>query len=362
MRTFLVTIGTILAWLHVALAFGAETQAPVVTPAFLDQVQVDSASRTVRLSGWTVSPQGKVELPTLHVLVGGQEIYVGRPQRESRADVAKASGHDDWADAGWTLKIPLPDSLAEGKQSLLVRVQFHDEAPVDSNASSPQNASIDIPRQGPSTSGTLGVLLVGLAVLLASYFLAPSLSRTASRWTGIAIAPQASPVAGLLIGFAICVGLGVSGSSIHEAEGGGLPIRGIESTVFANASQAIRSDEWLVLSPMAIGQTRHVPAFPVVNTNLGPDGQNMLVVGMTSVPVLGVAALGRPATWGYFFLPLPQAMAWHWWFPVFACILGLWACFTVLFPGQWRTGFVLSLCFVMSPYVVAWSYWPAYVT
>lgn len=362
MLKLLIKVCTILACLHFTLAFAGNAEPSVVPDAFLDQVAVDPAARTVQLAGWAVSAHGKVEDPKLHVLVDGQEIYAGHPQRQSRPDVAKATGHSDWIDAGWTVTVPLAATLPDGTRSLLVRVQFGNEAPIDSKTSTPQNALIDVPRSGSFVRGALGVLFAGLALLLVSYFFAPSLSRTVSRKTGLTIAPHAWPVAGMVICFAILVGLGVSGSSIHQTERDGLPIQGIETTLLANASRPIRADEWLVLSPMAIGQARHVPAFPVVNTNLGPDGQNMLVVGMTSVPVLGVSALGRPATWGYFFLPLPQAMAWHWWFPAFACVLGLWACFSVLFPGQWRTGFVLSLCFVTSPYVVAWSYWPAYVT
>ncbi len=364
MRKLLIKICTLFACLHLTLAFAADanpqavTQA--VTQAFVDQVAVNGAAHTVQLGGWAVSSQGKVETPTLHVLVGGQEIYAGQPQRQSRPDVAKVTGHSDWVDAGWTVTVPLPATVGTGAQGLLVKVQFANEAPVDSTASAPQNASINIPDS--SLSGTLAGLIAAFALLLVSFFFAPAVSRALSRWTGLAVTPQASPALGMVICFAILVGLGVSGSSIHETEGGAFPIQGIKTTLLANDSRPIRSDEWLVLSPMAIGQVRHQPAFPVVNKNLGPDGQNMLVVGMTSVPVLSVAELGRPATWGYFFLPLPQAMAWHWWFPAFACVLGLWACFSVLFPGQWRTGFVLSLCFVMSPYVVAWSYWPAYVT
>ena len=36
---------------------------------------------------------------------------------------------------------------------------------------------------------------------------------------------------------------------------------------------------------MAISQVYHYPKSPIVNNNWGSDGHNMLVVGMTGVPV-----------------------------------------------------------------------------
>ncbi|MGY6162389.1 DUF7657 domain-containing protein [Paraburkholderia strydomiana] len=363
MRKLLITICAVLTCLNFAAARADDSNGSTGLPqAFVDRVVVDSAAHTLHLSGWAASSRDNADVPALHVLIGGQEIYSGRPERQRRPDVAKASGHDDWINTGWAMTVPLPATLQPGRQRLLIQVQFDGEPRVDSRGSSPQSESVDVPARTTHVPGARSLVPLGLALVLLSYFFAPPVSRALSRWTGLNVAPQASAVIGVLLCFTIFVGSGISGSSIHEAEGGALPIQGVQTTLLWNTTRPIRSDEWLVLSPMSIGQVRHVPPFPVVNKNLGPDGQNMLVVGMTSVPVLSVAALGRPATWGYFFLPLPQAMAWHWWFPAFACVLGLWACFSIVFPRQWRIGLVLSLCFVLSPYVVAWSYWPAYVT
>ncbi|MFM0328580.1 DUF7657 domain-containing protein [Paraburkholderia strydomiana] len=362
MRKLLMLLLGALVCLQFNPAVAADRYSPLAARAFLDSVAVHPAADTLQLSGWAVSAEGKAELPRLHVFVGGQEIYSGQPQREPRADVAKASGHDEWVDAGWITTVPLPKDMPPGPHRLLVQVQFDDEQPLDSRASLPGNEFVDIPSPVRGIPVARSLVFLGAASLLISYLFAPSISCTLSRRIRMTVRPQTSLAAGVVVCFALFVASGVSGSSIHEMEGGALPIQGVKTIVLANTSRLIRSDEWLVLSAMAIGQARHNPPFPVVNSNLGPDGHNMLVVGMTSVPVLSVAALGRPATWGYFLLPLPQAMAWHWWFPVFACVLGLWACLRILFPGQWRIGFLLSFCFVLSPYVVAWSYWPAYVT
>ncbi|RMQ49168.1 hypothetical protein ALQ04_00271 [Pseudomonas cichorii] len=163
----------------------------------------------------------------------------------------------------------------------------------------------------------------------------------------------------VLLVFMLFTTLGLSGSSLNL----GLrqsPFIEADMTRVWGSEQAIRSDEWLVLTPMAIAQYQHVPRYPVVNDRLGLDGQNMLVAGMTGLPVAHLSALARPATWGFFVFDLKRALAWYWWFPLFGCFLALAHVLHALAPGRWRQGFLFSLLFVSAPYVVAWSFWPAY--
>lgn len=360
MRKLLTYICTVFLCSHFAPAFAAEAGSEAADRAFVDQVAVDQIARTVTLSGWAVSRAGKVGTPRLDVMAGKREIFTGYPQRQPRPDVVRQTGRSEWLNSGWTITVPLTDLTSSGRRSLLVTVQFGSEVPITSRASAPENAWIDIPAE-PVRLRIRIALILAMTVLLIGFLFSTSVSRIAARILRTPVPEQVPPALALVLCFAVFVGLGVSGSSLDMTQEQ-LPIAGIKTTVFANEAQGIRSDEWFVLSNMAIGQVRHEPPFPVVNRNLGPDGQNMLVVGMTSVPVWRLSAIGRPATWGFFFLPLPQALAWHWWLPVFGCVLGMWACFCMLFPGHWRTCLVLAVCFVSSPYVVAWSYWPAYVS
>ena len=124
--------------------------------------------------------------------------------------------------------------------------------------------------------------------------------------------------------------------------------------------QPVRSDEWLVLTPLAIAQYNHRPKFPVVNQNLGEDGQNMLIVGMVGVPVAHISSIAKPAIWGFFLFDLKRALSWYWCFPIFACLFALWGVVALLLPEDWRSSFLIALWFSLSPYVAAWSHWPAY--
>ncbi|MBX8502586.1 DUF7657 domain-containing protein [Pseudomonas lijiangensis] len=163
----------------------------------------------------------------------------------------------------------------------------------------------------------------------------------------------------VLIVFMLFTALGLTGSSLDLGVRQSSFIESDMTRVWGH-EQPIRSDEWLVLTPMAIAQSQHVPRYPVVNDRLGLDGQNMLVTGMTGLPVAHVSSLAKPAIWGFFVFDLKRALAWYWWFPVFGCFLALAHVLHTLSPGRWRQSFLFSLLFVSAPYVVAWSFWPAY--
>lgn len=203
------------------------------------------------------------------------------------------------------------------------------------------------------------IILIALLGLVISFARTAWLAQTISTRLKLQLSEPTVFSASVLCVFLLFVALGLTGSSLNL---------GLRSTPFVEADMSrvwgherpIRSDEWLVLTPMAIAQYNHEPRYPVINTSLGLDGQNMLVVGMAGVPVAHLSALAKPATWGFFVFDLKRALAWYWWFPVFGCFLALAHVLNTLTPGRWRQSFLFALLFVAAPYVVAWSFWPAY--
>lgn len=164
----------------------------------------------------------------------------------------------------------------------------------------------------------------------------------------------------LLASFAALVAFGITGSSFDLTVRHSPALIAADSQVLAGSTRLVRSDEWAVFTPMAIAQANHRPPFPVVNQNLGADGHNMLVIGMVGVPVAHVSALAKPATWGFYAFDLRRALAWAWWMPVFGCLFALWGVMSLLLPGRPLVGLAVSLVFLSSSYVAAWSNWPAY--
>ncbi len=206
------------------------------------------------------------------------------------------------------------------------------------------------------------LLIVFICIVLfalSGVLLADRISRFLAIRKNLHVASSSVAFFVLLLAFTALVAFGFSGSSIKI---------GIENTTFISntvvpiigESRAIRSDEAMISTPMAVGQYNHFPRFPVVNKNLGPEGQNMLIVGGSGVPVQHVSAFAKPATWGFFFLDLAQALAWYWWFPVFGGLIAVWSLMNLLFPGRWKLMLALSASYIFSPYASAWSFTPAY--
>lgn len=121
----------------------------------------------------------------------------------------------------------------------------------------------------------------------------------------------------------------------------------------------IRVDEWSHSTPWALAQFQHQPRFPVINTNIG-DGANMLVSPW--VPVLHLAAIARPVTWGYLLFGAQAGLAWAWWFQPLACFLALIYLFDILLPSRRLLALFGAAWYCGSAYVVCWSLWPAYLT
>jgi len=182
--------------------------------------------------------------------------------------------------------------------------------------------------------------------------------------------------------FAILVGMGVSGSSVgataehwmRERPYTGTLLRNVPVPSFAKKKwgidkirkallevpRKIRSDEYFGGVPFALSQLEQSPRFPVVNPSIGADGQNMLVT--QHAPVLHLASLGRPATWGYFFLGARRGLAWSWWFQSFGCFTALMLLLEIVLRGHWKLAAFGAFVFCSSAYVVCWSQWPAYIT
>ena len=123
--------------------------------------------------------------------------------------------------------------------------------------------------------------------------------------------------------------------------------------------QLSRTDEYKVGTPYAIAQCVHVPACPVINTNIG-FGQNMLPIHC--VPVWHPASLCRPATWGYLFFGAERGLAWYWWFQPFACFSAVFLLLEILLKGRLPLAAFGAFWCVGSAYMVCWSNVPAYFT
>ncbi len=366
------------AWLQTALAWGvpalllfllalaapARTLAADAGRGFLEQASVAAAPRELTLTGWAAPERPGLFVTNLIVRIGEREIYRGRMHRLERPDVVRSTGRLDWLASGFRATIALPADLPAGPQPLTASMRLGDGVEFALIAA-PAAGQVLVPTSvQPSRLALLAALLAFGAPLFALGAAGP-IERAAQRRGWRAGSAPKLFVASTVLSFALLVAGGFTGSSLallfQDAAPESALVAPVGDRPWAGELRLVRSDEWQVITPLALAQLAHEPPLPVRNRNLGIDGQNMLVIGMTGVPVAHPSALARPATWGFFALDLRRALAWYWWFPFFACFGVVAALLRRLCIGlDWRIAAGLSATVALAPYSVVFSGWPAY--
>ena len=331
----------------------------------VDALHFQPDRRSLEIQGWAFAASDALGPPTFEVRINGRDARVVDQRRVARDDVSASFPGLAPASPGFTLHVQTPGDLGWSHHQVSVTARW-DGASLQLTPASPQAQSFSsrvIPPRHQWMAAMLAVFL-GVQLLCAR---TRRFGAMAQRLNA-AVASNKRLIAAAIGGvFALLVALGWTGLSLQLLSGtSGSPdapaFFAPESSVrpVALDPQVIRSDEWLVITPSALAQVHHQPPYPVVNTRLGVDGQNMMVIGMTGVPVLHVSAIAKPATWGFFALPLPNALAWYWFFPFFGCLLALWAFLEKIAPERTCRNLALSLLFCLAPYGTGWSYWPLY--
>ncbi|RYF02073.1 MAG: hypothetical protein EOO32_01470 [Comamonadaceae bacterium] len=333
----------------------------------VETVHYQLDQRRLLIQGWSVDTTTSQSPTSFRVRIDGDEATVSSQRLTRRDDVSASIPGVMPERAGFVLEVPVRTDLGWGRHEVGVTAQWGDRplelAPASSGANSFWGSAV--PGRHWWMAGIVGAFLICYLLCRLSPWTAVAGARL-DGYVGRNIAPIAWTI---VAAFAVLVGVGATGLSTQLLLGNAHP--GQEHAFFTADSgmaplalepRIIRSDEWLVITPSALAQVHHQPPFPVVNHRLGTDGQNMMVIGMTGVPVWHVSTLAKPATWGFFVLPLTNALAWYWFFPVFACLLALWALLNQLAPRHVGRNLALSLIFCTAPYAAGWSQWPLYTT
>ena len=338
----------------------AQEQARPAGQGFIEEVHFNPETRRLRVAGWAASELPNVFVSNIAIRLGEQEIYRGRIERFDRPGVAQHTGRDDWLWSGFTVEVPVPESVPPGPHAVSFQARLSSGGSFDLLVTDGARKPVEVPAV-PAAPGLLA--LAAFALLLPVLVLVVAGSAGSSGWVPLqrlSRHPRRVFAATVLVAFALLVGAGLSGSSLQIALSGS-GITQHDGRVLAGELRPIRSDEWEVITPMALSQRTQQPAWPVQNPAWGLDGHNMLVVGMTGVPVAHLSALAKPATWGFLAFDLRRGLAWSWWFPFFACFGALWLLLQRMFQLEWRLAAGLAAAFAVAPYSVVFSGWPAYV-
>ncbi|OBY83009.1 hypothetical protein [Delftia sp. JD2] len=351
------------ALIFLFVSVGGHAQAPEKTrvSGALEHWSLDEPSSKLSLTGWVLAGQDGTAPPGMKLSILGTEFqakdvaWTARP--ELSADSPYTGGQ---VGVGFDWTVTLPAKPPGGVHVIRLEVVYPGGQTFLLQSSLGGSPELIVKRIKKSHWWALGIVLVVVLLIRFGRLERTRLARRLSQWT------QERTGYLLIVGaFAVLVTTGITGSSMNlllESPIG-------QSLLSAKGSQArlfdlrdIRGDEWGVLMPNVLAQVNHEPQFPVVNTNIGLSGQNMGVIGMTGVPITNWAALAKPATWGYFLLPLRQAMSWQWQLPFWGGLLSVWLLLNVLRPDRRGLNLALSFAFCVAPYAAAWSNWPLYAT
>ena len=153
----------------------------------------------------------------------------------------------------------------------------------------------------------------------------------------------------ILLGLACLLALfKIHGSSVgmyHSFFNGGTK----DTHLLWQQPRPIRSDEWLLATPLYISQVRS--QLPEVNQNKGL-GEN--VSAMTEVPAKHWKTLFHPTSWLFFILPLEEAFAFKWWLRGMLLAISTYIFFMYVTHKNYFISISLSLVMFFTPFNQWW--------
>lgn len=148
----------------------------------------------------------------------------------------------------------------------------------------------------------------------------------------------------VLIALLVFTALGISGSSSPLLAQNA----GSSDTVIAGLPRTIRSDEWIVHTPLVISQVENdMPRYG----DVGVGSHDMSV--LSDLPVLGWTSVFHPNQWAYRILPIDNAYAFDWWSVAAILLIGTYV-FLLVVVGSLRWSIVGSIFLYGSPFFHWW--------
>jgi hypothetical protein len=112
---------------------------------------------------------------------------------------------------------------------------------------------------------------------------------------------------------------------------------------------SLRSDEWLVNTPMVVAQKNS--GLQRINKQVG-SGEDVSVI--IDVPSKDWTSLFRPQNWSFFILPLEYAFAFRWWVMSYILVMAAYFFVLKLLPDKPVLAILFSACLFFSPFLHWW--------
>ena len=120
--------------------------------------------------------------------------------------------------------------------------------------------------------------------------------------------------------------------------------------IISGTPRSIRMDEWAIVTPFTLSQANQ--GFPLENPAIG--GERVGLVGY--YPINHFIEVFRPDYWGFHFLDVERAFAWHWNFVIFFNLIVVALVFLLLTRNQFWLSVLGAFWLVFSPGFAWWSF------
>lgn len=140
--------------------------------------------------------------------------------------------------------------------------------------------------------------------------------------------------------------LSISGSSIGVYDS---LLGETNHNLIGGTPRPIRSDEWLVNTPLTLSQKTN--GYKVVNPAMGRGSDTSIVV---DVPYKEWSILFKPQNLAFFVLPFSMAFAFKWWLLLYLLMLSVYVFVITTFPRRYLLAGLLAVFFGFSPYIQWW--------
>ncbi|MFD1710851.1 hypothetical protein FVQ98_01430 [Ottowia sp. GY511] len=358
LRLLFAALRLVLLGLWLACSTTASANASATAQGAIDALSYDGEHGLLEIRGWAWSGDHQAVPRRFMVRVRDASTETVSVNTVNRPDLGTQLGDAASTGVGFVLTVRPNTRLSAGMPRVDVVAEFPDGTLLALPSVDGEPTRVHV--RGMPGRHAVVLLVVALGIGVAYWPAARRAAERASTWVA---GSTRRVVAWIAVSFAVLVALGVTGSSwqLLTRSPVGVGAASFEGSMLRVLPlRNIRTDEWAVLTPNVLAQHQHSPRFPVVNSHIGIEGQNMGVIGMTGAPIAQFAALARPATWGHFLLPLRQALSWQWQLPFFACLTVVWLLLNRLNPLGRGFNLAATASFAMAPYATAWSNWPLY--
>ena len=237
------------------------TETKVIGYGHVDSVTFDG--QRVTALGWAADVQVDQPINMINIFLNGQAVYIGSFERFPRPDVASVTSRPDWLNSGWKASFELPDEVEPGEYAVSANTRTRvGESFVLVPSAAAQTLSIPQTHKNHKKL-VLTVkltLLGGILFLIAGFIKSAVITQGINRRFSTGLSEPAMFTALVLLVSCLFVGMGLTGSSLSLGQASS-PIIEMDGTNIMGQDQPIRSDEWMVQTPLAIAQFNHVHDF-----------------------------------------------------------------------------------------------------